>query len=49
MSVEEFAIGLALPSESGMSKVDSMVKFSQDAQGIEQFEDDYSLVEICFK
>lgn len=49
MSVEEFADGLTLPPKPNMSKVDSMVQFCIDEQGSDDFEDDYSLVEIIFK
>lgn len=49
MSINDFAQELLKPSNSNMTKVESMVKFSKDAQSSEFFSDDYSLVEILFK
>ena len=48
ITVDDYAAALVEPPIKGLSKVKSMVKFSQDAQQKEPFEDDYSLVEICF-
>ncbi len=49
MSVDEFAKALVDSPPAGESKVDSMVRFSQNAQQSEQFEDDFSLCEIVLK
>ncbi len=49
MSVEEFAHELAAPASGGLTKVESMLKFSKDFQGCEQFADDFSLFELKFK
>lgn len=49
MTLEDFAQELSQPARSGKSKVESMVNFSQEAQGNGNFEDDFSLVEFCFK
>lgn len=48
MSVEDFATELARPVENGARKVKAMRGFSQRAQAGTDFEDDFSLVEICF-
>lgn len=49
MSVDDFAAELARPAENGARKVKAMRGFSQRAQGGLDFEDDFSLVEICFR
>ena len=49
MSLDEFAAELPSPPLPGLSKVESMMRFSQNAQGRESFEDDFSLCEIIFK
>lgn len=49
MSVEEFAAELARPLPPGAGKIAGMVDFVRRAQGREHFDDDFSLVEICFK
>ena len=49
MSVDDFAKALALPAPKGVSKVDSMVDFSREAQKSDTFEDDFSLFEVAFK
>lgn len=49
MSLDEFAAELPAPPLPGLSKVESMMRFSKDAQGRESFEDDFSLCEIIFK
>jgi len=49
MSVDDFAAELVKPSKNGEGKVSEMMKFSQDAQKSEQFEDDFSLCEFTFK
>lgn len=48
MSVEEFAAELARPPAPGVGKITGMVEFVRRAQGREHFDDDFSLVEICF-
>ncbi len=48
MNVDDFAQGLLAPSYEGMTKVESMIKFSRDAQKSDTFEDDFSLFEIKF-
>lgn len=48
MTVEEFGAGLAKPAAPGMRKVEDMVAFVRKAQGRENFEDDFSLMEIQF-
>ena len=48
MSVEEFAAELARPAAAGARKVAGMVDFVRRAQGRDNFDDDFSLVEICF-
>jgi len=49
MTLEEFSKELAKAPQQGISKVESMRKFAQDAQGQKQFLDDFSLLEIVFK
>jgi sigma-B regulation protein RsbU (phosphoserine phosphatase) len=49
MTVEEFAEGLTRPAPAGTRKVDDMVAFVRAAQGRENFDDDFSLVELRFK
>lgn len=49
MNVDDFANELLAPPMAHTSKVESMVKFSQNAQKNEQFEDDFSLCEIILK
>ncbi len=49
MTVEEFAAGLAQPCPAGIRKVDDMAAFVRKAQGRENFDDDFSLVELRFK
>lgn len=49
MTLDDFANELLKPPSPNMTKVQSMVKFSADAQGSQNFNDDYSLVEIIFK
>lgn len=48
MTVEEFAAELTKPAATGARKVEEMVAFVRRAQGRENFEDDFSLVEIQF-
>lgn len=48
MTVEEFAAGLARPAAPGARKVEDMVAFVRQAQGRDNFDDDFSLVEIQF-
>ncbi len=48
MTLDDFARELASPPAEGMSKVESMMKFSCDAQNGDNFEDDFSLLEIAF-
>jgi sigma-B regulation protein RsbU (phosphoserine phosphatase) len=48
MTVEEFAAELAQPAPAGARKVEGMAAFVRRAQGRENFDDDFSLVEICF-
>lgn len=48
MTVEEFAAGLARPAAPGTRKVEDMVAFVRQAQGRDNFDDDFSLVEIQF-
>lgn len=49
MTVDEFAKELAAKNTTNVSKVQSMVTFSRNIQGKDNFEDDFSLLEICFK
>ena len=49
MSVEDFAAELQKPPMEGLSKVQSMMVFSRNAQGSDKFDDDFSLLEIKFK
>lgn len=49
MDLDEFASHLPDPPREGLSKVESMMRFSKDAQHCESFEDDFSLCEIIFK
>jgi sigma-B regulation protein RsbU (phosphoserine phosphatase) len=49
MTVEEFAAGLAQETPSNVRKVEDMVAFVRRAQGRDNFDDDFSLVEITFK
>lgn len=49
MTVDEFAKELAAKNTTNLSKVQSMVSFARTAQGKDSFEDDFSLLEICFK
>jgi sigma-B regulation protein RsbU (phosphoserine phosphatase) len=49
MTVEEFAAGLAQPSPASTRKVDDMAAFVRQAQGRDNFDDDFSLVELRFK
>lgn len=49
MSFDEFINELNTPARSGLTKVESMVRFSKAAQAKEVFDDDFSLVEILFK
>jgi sigma-B regulation protein RsbU (phosphoserine phosphatase) len=49
MTVEEFAAGLAEAAPSATRKVEDMVAFVRRAQGRENFDDDFSLVELRFK
>ncbi len=48
MTVEEFAAELARPAPAGVRKVEDVVAFIRRAQGRENFEDDFSLLEIQF-
>ncbi len=47
MKLDDFACELASPPIKGMSKVESMMKFSCDAQNGDNFEDDFSLLEVA--
>lgn len=49
MSINEFANALTTPPIENLSKVQSMVRFSREAQNKDNFEDDFSLLEITFK
>ncbi|HTB62706.1 MAG TPA: SpoIIE family protein phosphatase [Opitutales bacterium] len=48
MTVEEFAAELARPAVKEVRKVDGMAAFVRRAQNRDQFDDDFSLVEIYF-
>lgn len=49
MTEEEFGERLRVPPAEGQSKMDDMLAFVRKAQGHDAFEDDFSLLEICFK
>ena len=49
MNLEDFASELIKPAFEGMTKTESMMMFSQQAQQNDQFEDDFSLCEITLK
>lgn len=49
MTVDDLAQEFLKPPYPNMTKVESMVKFCAQAQGSQNFSDDYSLVEIIFK
>jgi len=49
MTVEEFAAELSKPSTIGVRKLEEMVAFVRREQGQENFEDDFSMVEIILK
>jgi sigma-B regulation protein RsbU (phosphoserine phosphatase) len=48
MTVEEFAAELAQPAAPGARKVEDMVAFIRRIQGRQNFEDDFSLVDVQF-
>ncbi len=48
MTVDEFGAELTNPAAAGARKVEEMVAFVRRAQGRENFEDDFSLVEVQF-
>lgn len=48
MTIEEFAAELSRPAPAGVRKVEDVVAFVRRAQGRENFEDDFSLLEIQF-
>ncbi len=48
MTVEDFAAELAQPAPPGARKVEAMAAFVRRAQNRDQFDDDFSLVEVCF-